>query len=356
MKSRRRESGIFKISCIILLVSVLVLFAGCKKKMTFQDYLDLGDKYLLELNYEEAAVAFNKAIELEPRDPQSYLKLAKVYDAKEDYEMAVQILMQGYDATGDGDVKKQKEIYENLISHEDLIQEGINRMKTADKDSIWQLQSGDEYQSFISKLDRVIKRDCGDGNWFLIYPCGHCYYGGMEEGKRSGQGSWCMYDYVAGYAEYASSTWKDDYPNGTGEGWSMRIAVPEQKDYFKASFKDGLYHGIVEKEYIDTLIPEEFIDKTYPVEYTDGVPEEVEDTYGRGNHTEGGKERFCIYSDEEMNFFAIRGKKYGMAHARKETDSEQSMVTYSMEDIKKGKHAVEEERWDVMSELQRNLR
>ena len=56
----------------MLLVSITVLLAGCKKKMNFQEYLDLGDKYLLELNYEEAAVAFAKAIELEPREMGAY--------------------------------------------------------------------------------------------------------------------------------------------------------------------------------------------------------------------------------------------------------------------------------------------
>ena len=82
MKSRRRGSGIFKISCIMLLVSVLVLFAGCKKKMTLQDYLDLGEKYLIEANYEEAIVAFTKAIEIDPKQAVAYEKRAEVYTAR----------------------------------------------------------------------------------------------------------------------------------------------------------------------------------------------------------------------------------------------------------------------------------
>ena len=82
MKSRRRGSGIFKISCIMLLVSVLVLLAGCQKKMTMQDYLDLGEKYLTEANYEEAIVAFTKAIEIDPKQAAAYEKRAEVYTAR----------------------------------------------------------------------------------------------------------------------------------------------------------------------------------------------------------------------------------------------------------------------------------
>ena len=49
MRRRKRGLEIFKITCIMLLVFITVLLAGCKKKMNFQQYLDLGDKYLLEL-------------------------------------------------------------------------------------------------------------------------------------------------------------------------------------------------------------------------------------------------------------------------------------------------------------------
>lgn len=348
MGKSKKELKIRKRLVVLFLLITMLVSAGCKKKMTLQDYLDLGDKYLLELNYEEAVVAFTKAIELEPRDPNAYLKLANVYDAQEDYEKAVQILAQGYEATGDEEAKRQKEIYENLLSHEDLIQETLSRARSADRESFWQLQSTEEYQSFVTKLDRVIKRDGGDGKWLLIYPCGHCYYGGLEEGKRSGHGIWSVYDYVQGLMEYDSCSWKDDYPNGAGEEWSVRIAVPGIKYYTKADYEDGLYQGTITKEYMDNLNPAESMDITYPVEYTDGIPKEVEDQLGRGTHTKNGKEWFCIYSDEEMNFFAVRGKKYGMLHAKKGENDNESMIPYSMEDIQNGKKDIEKERQQVM--------
>ena len=64
MKDIRRTSTKHKIFYTVLLVLTILLVAGCQKKMTVQDYLDLGEKYLIEANYEEAIVAFTKAIEV----------------------------------------------------------------------------------------------------------------------------------------------------------------------------------------------------------------------------------------------------------------------------------------------------
>ena len=333
MGKSKKELKIRKRLVVLFLLITMLVSAGCKKKMTLQDYLDLGDKYLLELNYEEAVVAFTKAIELEPRDPNAYLKLANVYDAQEDYEKAVQILAQGYEATGDEEVKRQKEIYENLLSHEDLIQETLSRARSADRESFWQLQSTDEYQSFVTKLDRVIKRDGGDGKWLLIYPCGHCYYGGMADGKRSGYGIWSAYDYEEGLMEYASGSWQDDYPNGNGEVWSVCIPIPEDLFYYKVNLKDGLYHGVVQEECVgyETII----------YECSDGIPVEVQDLHPEDHHR---KDWYCYYSDENGSSYTPRGNKKGILHAGKGWDNENSMKNYTEEELQNAKESIEAEK------------
>lgn len=70
-----------KTVCSVFLL-LAVLLAGCQKKMDFQDYLDLGEKYLTEANYEEAIVAFTKAIEIDPKQAAAYEKRAEVYTAR----------------------------------------------------------------------------------------------------------------------------------------------------------------------------------------------------------------------------------------------------------------------------------
>ena len=65
----------------ILFVLVLILLVGCKsKEVRVQEQLDLGSKYMAELDYESAIVALNKAIKIDPKNVNAYKMLAEVYE------------------------------------------------------------------------------------------------------------------------------------------------------------------------------------------------------------------------------------------------------------------------------------
>ena len=65
----------------ILFVLVLILLVGCKSKgARVQEQLDLGSKYMAELDYESAIVALNKAIKIDPKNVDAYKMLAEVYE------------------------------------------------------------------------------------------------------------------------------------------------------------------------------------------------------------------------------------------------------------------------------------
>ena len=89
--------------CSLLLTLALVLgLAGCGQKApTWQEQYDLGVKYLSEGNYQEAIIAFTAAIEIDPKQPDAYLKAAEAYAVSGDSESAIEILTRGVDATGD---------------------------------------------------------------------------------------------------------------------------------------------------------------------------------------------------------------------------------------------------------------
>lgn len=70
---------------------------------TWQEQYDLGVKYLSEGNYEEAIIAFELAIQIEPKRAEAYIGLADVYTAQGNASMAVQILNQGKEAVGETD-------------------------------------------------------------------------------------------------------------------------------------------------------------------------------------------------------------------------------------------------------------
>ena len=65
----------------ILFVLVLMLLVGCKSKgARVQEQLDLGSKYMAELDYESAIVVLNKAIKIDPKNVDAYKMLAEVYE------------------------------------------------------------------------------------------------------------------------------------------------------------------------------------------------------------------------------------------------------------------------------------
>ena len=96
----------------ILFITFSLIITGltaCTKPThppTATELLALGEKYLLELNYEQALVQFNKVIEIEPMNPRGYTGAAESYVALGQEEEAVKILQQGYEAIGSEEIKE----------------------------------------------------------------------------------------------------------------------------------------------------------------------------------------------------------------------------------------------------------
>ena len=66
----------------LLVISIIgLLIIGCSSKVgRIKEQLDLGSKYMAELDYENAIIALNKAIEIDPKNVDAYAMLAKVYE------------------------------------------------------------------------------------------------------------------------------------------------------------------------------------------------------------------------------------------------------------------------------------
>ena len=70
-----------RIRLLLLLCVMGIFLAGCKsKEAKVQEQLDLGSKYMAELDYESAIVALNKAIKIDPKNVDAYKMLAEVYE------------------------------------------------------------------------------------------------------------------------------------------------------------------------------------------------------------------------------------------------------------------------------------
>ena len=91
-----------KLVSILLCCVLIITAAACQKPEVPPDaaeLLDLGEKFLLELDYEQALVQFLKVIEVEPMNARAYLAAAEVYLAMGDEDKAIVILQQGLEAT-----------------------------------------------------------------------------------------------------------------------------------------------------------------------------------------------------------------------------------------------------------------
>lgn len=95
MIARRRKLW-SQLIAVIVLVAVLLTACG-SKAATAADKIELGQKYLTELNYTEAVAAFTEVIGLDPDNIEAYMGRAEAYkglkqydDAKADYTTAIE--------------------------------------------------------------------------------------------------------------------------------------------------------------------------------------------------------------------------------------------------------------------------
>lgn len=107
-KNNKIKIGIFALVVIACIVGIIIYSNSSGQRL--QRQLNLGQKYLNELNYEQAVVAYELALEIDPLSAEAYLGLAEAYVAQDNYEKAVEILQKGYEVTGNEDIKKQLDI------------------------------------------------------------------------------------------------------------------------------------------------------------------------------------------------------------------------------------------------------
>lgn len=87
------EKKTIRAGAVCLLVSLLaaLFFTACvSKAVNAADKIELGQKYLTELNYTEAIASFTEAIKLDPNNIQAYMGRAEAYLALGEYDKALE--------------------------------------------------------------------------------------------------------------------------------------------------------------------------------------------------------------------------------------------------------------------------
>lgn len=83
----------------IIVVASLMLRDNADKPLSAAELLDLGEKYLLEMNYEQAVVQFSKVIEIEPKNVRAYLGGTDAYLHIDKIPDAIEWLNSGIEMT-----------------------------------------------------------------------------------------------------------------------------------------------------------------------------------------------------------------------------------------------------------------
>ena len=135
---KKKSKKQFLIMCIAILILILtfilvaVLISGSKGNK-LNEQLNLGEKFLSELDYEQAIAAYEQAIVIEPKSVEAYVGMAQVYVAQNDYAKALEVLDKGYSETGEASItevinsiEKEKSEYE-IAEAERIEQERIEQ-------------------------------------------------------------------------------------------------------------------------------------------------------------------------------------------------------------------------------------
>lgn len=156
------------IVAVVLLISVIVIICARKPNtLSWQEQYDLGMRYLADGNYEEAIIAFNAAIKIDPKRSEVYLGLAYAYIGQGDYDAAKQILEQGITATGGEELQnKLDEILSGRITDYDGL---VRRESIYDGSGTLIRYYEYNYQKYEKNVKTQISKYCYDASGTLLY-------------------------------------------------------------------------------------------------------------------------------------------------------------------------------------------
>ena len=110
--------GTVVLLCVVILISVLLTKVAPQQKITKQ--IELGNKYLTEMDYEQAIVAFEQVIEIDPMNADAYIGLTDAYICLNEFDKAYKTAKQGYEKTGDERLNEKMQMIEsgNIVDFE----------------------------------------------------------------------------------------------------------------------------------------------------------------------------------------------------------------------------------------------
>lgn len=111
MEKKKYKGGII-IATAIVFTAIFAVLLGISvynaPARHLAEQLDLGNRYLEEMDYEQAMVAFGKAIKIDPKSTDAYLGKARAYSGMSDMDMVIETLEIGMNQVAEiNDIKKE---------------------------------------------------------------------------------------------------------------------------------------------------------------------------------------------------------------------------------------------------------
>lgn len=86
---------------VLTVVAIILVGSNSATAKQVKEQLSLGEKYLSELQYEQAIAAYELAIEIDPKCEEAYLALAEIYIENGEFEKVEEILDKAEEALGE---------------------------------------------------------------------------------------------------------------------------------------------------------------------------------------------------------------------------------------------------------------
>lgn len=183
------------ILCVVAIAIVLfnIVFSLLGKQ------LDLGQKYMDEGDWMQAIVAFDEAINIDPKNEDAYIKKAEVYLNLNDMDNAVETLIEGYRVTSGKKIKKQinkiSKEYDVIIDYKELDSIVNNNSNTTDS------------------AQESSNKKPGNSNWFDKGDSDADIYGPVEDKVLRDK------NIARAYSNYINGYISDDQVNALCDYW-----------------------------------------------------------------------------------------------------------------------------------------
>ena len=244
--------------------TLLLLFqlGACgQSTLTWEEQYDLGVRYLSDGNYEEAIIAFTAAIDIDPKRVESYVSMAEAYQQQEEYDLAREILMRGYEETKSERLQNILDAIEanTVLSSNRELQESMERLyqslkngdvsAAADEFENWIRLNGDDpnssgenkeidisYPGLIFDGEKFYAEKEYKGVGLLFDTFAKVYYGEQNNGTPDGNGillatnTWFPDGGIQFYAQ--SGTWVHGLSVGQAEIIDSVTSKHSQEDFW----------------------------------------------------------------------------------------------------------------------------